>query len=148
MELATVYRTVIRPILDYCAVVYHPMLSDEQDQAVERLQARALKTSTAIKIAMLSCARRPVSQLTVQGGSSCATSSQRRLLRAPASIGSLRGREDLGGMAIVTRNSKRVQTGCTTRHCTTTGGDSTGSQEKPTERETVNTEIRKLSRRD
>ena len=24
-ELATVYRTVVRPILDYCAVVYHPM---------------------------------------------------------------------------------------------------------------------------
>ena len=42
-ELATVYRTVVRPILDYCAVVYHPMLTDEQDQMVERLQARALK---------------------------------------------------------------------------------------------------------
>ena len=42
-ELATVYRTVIRPVLDYCAVVYHPMLTDEQDQIVERLQARALK---------------------------------------------------------------------------------------------------------
>ena len=42
-ELATVYRTVVRPILDYCAVVYHPMLTDEQDQIVERLQARALK---------------------------------------------------------------------------------------------------------
>ena len=42
-ELATVYRTVIRPILDYCAVVYHPMLNDEQDQAIERLQAQALK---------------------------------------------------------------------------------------------------------
>ena len=42
-ELATVYCTVVRPVLDYCAVVYHPMLSDEQDQAVERLQAKALK---------------------------------------------------------------------------------------------------------
>ena len=42
-ELATVYRTVVRPILDYCAVVYHPMLTDEQDQQIERLQARALK---------------------------------------------------------------------------------------------------------
>ena len=42
-ELAVVYRTVVRPILDYCAVVYHPMLTDEQDQLVERLQARALK---------------------------------------------------------------------------------------------------------
>ena len=42
-ELATVYRTVVRPVLDYCAVVYHPMLTDEQDQIVECLQARALK---------------------------------------------------------------------------------------------------------
>ena len=42
-ELATVYRTVVRPVLDYCAVIYHPMLTDEQDQAIERLQARALK---------------------------------------------------------------------------------------------------------
>ena len=43
-ELAVVYRTVIRPILDYCAVVYHPMMTDEQDQIVERLQAQALKS--------------------------------------------------------------------------------------------------------
>ena len=42
-ELATVYRTVVRPVLDYCAVVYHPMLTDEQDQMVERMQAQALK---------------------------------------------------------------------------------------------------------
>ena len=42
-ELATVYCTVVRPVLDYCAVVYHPMLTDEQDQEVERLQAKALK---------------------------------------------------------------------------------------------------------
>ena len=26
-ELATVYRTVVRPVLDYCAVVYHSMLN-------------------------------------------------------------------------------------------------------------------------
>ena len=42
-ELAKVYTTVVRPILDYCAVIYHPMLTDEQDQVVERLQAQALK---------------------------------------------------------------------------------------------------------
>ena len=42
-ELARVYCTVVRPVLNYCAVVYHPMLTDEQDQAVERLQAHALK---------------------------------------------------------------------------------------------------------
>ena len=42
-ELATVYKTITLPVLDYCAVVYHPMLTNEQDQAVERLQAKALK---------------------------------------------------------------------------------------------------------
>ena len=42
-ELATVYRTVVRPVLDYCAVVYHPILTNEQDQQVERLPAKALK---------------------------------------------------------------------------------------------------------
>ena len=42
-ELAVVYRTVIRLILDYCAVVYHPMMTDEQDQMVKRMHAQALK---------------------------------------------------------------------------------------------------------
>ena len=42
-ELARVYTTVVRSVLDYCAVVYHPMLTDEQDQELERLQAQALK---------------------------------------------------------------------------------------------------------
>lgn len=42
-ELACVYRTVIRPILDYCCPVYHPMINDEQDQIIERLQCQALK---------------------------------------------------------------------------------------------------------
>ena len=48
-ELAVVYRTVVRPVLDYCAVVYHPMLTDEQDQIIERLQARALKNIYGFK---------------------------------------------------------------------------------------------------
>ena len=42
-ELSKVYRTVILPVADYCRVVYHPMLTDEQDQLIERLQSRALK---------------------------------------------------------------------------------------------------------
>ena len=36
-ELTTVYRTVVQPVLDHCTVVYHSMLTDEQDQVVERL---------------------------------------------------------------------------------------------------------------
>ena len=43
-ELVKVYRTVIRPVADYMAVVYHPMLSDEQDEQLERMQAQALKS--------------------------------------------------------------------------------------------------------
>ena len=42
-ELAKVYRTVILPIADYCQVVYHAMITDEQDQQIERLQSKALK---------------------------------------------------------------------------------------------------------
>ena len=43
-ELATVYKTVIRPTLDYCCIVYHSLLTDKQDQIVERLQSQALKS--------------------------------------------------------------------------------------------------------
>ena len=42
-ELARVYRTCLLPVADYCQVVYHPGLTDEQDQAIERLQAGALR---------------------------------------------------------------------------------------------------------
>ena len=42
-ELARVYKAVVRPVLDNCCVIYHPMLTDEQDQVIERLQSQALK---------------------------------------------------------------------------------------------------------
>ena len=42
-ELVRVYRTCLLPVLDYCAVVYHSSLTDEQDQQVERLQSGALR---------------------------------------------------------------------------------------------------------
>ena len=38
-DLARVYRTCLLPVLDYCSVMYHSILTDEQDQRVERLQA-------------------------------------------------------------------------------------------------------------
>ena len=49
-ELAKVYRTVIRPLADYCSVVYHSMITDEQDQIIERLQSKALKCIYGPKI--------------------------------------------------------------------------------------------------
>lgn len=42
-ELVKVYTTIIRPVLDYGCVVYHSSLTDEQDEALERLQDHALK---------------------------------------------------------------------------------------------------------
>ena len=33
-ELATVYRTVVRPILNYCCITYHPIFTDEQNQVL------------------------------------------------------------------------------------------------------------------
>ena len=35
--------TCILPVIDYCQVIYYPLLTDNQDQQVERLQAGALK---------------------------------------------------------------------------------------------------------
>ena len=43
-ELVAVSKTVVRPVLDYCAVVYRPMFTDEQDHAVEDLQSQTLKS--------------------------------------------------------------------------------------------------------
>ena len=42
-ELCKVYRNIIRPVADYCAVVYHSMLSDEQDELLDQCQAHALR---------------------------------------------------------------------------------------------------------
>ena len=42
-ELCKVYKTIIRPVADYCSVVYNSMLTDEQDEVLERCQAHALR---------------------------------------------------------------------------------------------------------
>ena len=42
-ELSRVYRVCLLPVFDYCQVVYHSTLIDEQDQKVERLQVSALR---------------------------------------------------------------------------------------------------------
>ena len=38
-----VYKVVLRPVHDYLCTVYHSMMTDAQDEEVERLQAHALK---------------------------------------------------------------------------------------------------------
>ena len=42
-DLVTVYTTVIRPVADYMSEVYHSILTDAQDEEIERLQTHALK---------------------------------------------------------------------------------------------------------
>ena len=42
-ELVTVYNTMVRPVADYAAVVYHPSLTDQQDELLENLQNTSLK---------------------------------------------------------------------------------------------------------
>ena len=42
-ELVRVYTTMIRPVADYAAVVYHSSLTDEQDEAIDNLQNAALR---------------------------------------------------------------------------------------------------------
>ena len=42
-ELIQVYKTMLRPVVDYGSVVYHSSLTDKQDELLDRLQTQALK---------------------------------------------------------------------------------------------------------
>ena len=49
-ELVKTYKVIIRPVHDYMSVVYHPMMTDEHDEQVERIQSQALKSIFGWKI--------------------------------------------------------------------------------------------------
>ena len=49
-ELVRVNKTVICPVAEYCAVMYHSQLTDEQDELRERQQSHALKLIYGPKI--------------------------------------------------------------------------------------------------
>ena len=49
-DLLKVYKTTIRPVIEYSAVIYHSMLNQEQTAYIERQQTRALKTSMEMSI--------------------------------------------------------------------------------------------------
>ena len=49
-ELVRVYLMNIRPVADYAAVVYHSLMTDEQDEILERQQNFALKLIYGPKI--------------------------------------------------------------------------------------------------
>ena len=42
-ELCKVYRTIVRPTADHLCVVYHSLLTDYQDEELDRCQAHALR---------------------------------------------------------------------------------------------------------
>ena len=42
-ELVRVYKSIVRPVADYCCVIYHYILTDYEDEEIDRLQAQALK---------------------------------------------------------------------------------------------------------
>ena len=42
-DLIKVYTTVLRPVAEYMLEVFHSMMTDSQDEALERLQSHALK---------------------------------------------------------------------------------------------------------
>ena len=42
-DLIRVYKSTIRPIIEYSSVIYHPMLTEEQTEYIEKQQTRALK---------------------------------------------------------------------------------------------------------
>ena len=42
-ELLKVYKTIIRPIVECCVPAFHSMITDQQDELIERLQSTALR---------------------------------------------------------------------------------------------------------
>ena len=42
-DLLKVYKSTIRPVIEYSSVIYHPMLTGEQANYIEKQQTRALK---------------------------------------------------------------------------------------------------------
>ena len=42
-DLLRVYKSTIRPVVEYSSVIYHPMLTAEQSNYIEKQQFRALK---------------------------------------------------------------------------------------------------------
>ena len=49
-ELVKVYTTNVRPLVEYCAVVFHSQMTDEQDELLERQQNHALKIIYGLNI--------------------------------------------------------------------------------------------------
>ena len=49
-DIVTIYSTTIRPVIEYAAQVYHPMMTKQQNDDLERLQRSSLKIIYGPKI--------------------------------------------------------------------------------------------------
>ena len=53
--LVEIYKSSLRPILEFCSVVYHSMVLKEQSEALERLQRRVLRVIYCFEVSMEEC---------------------------------------------------------------------------------------------
>ena len=53
--LVEIYKSSLRPILEFCSVVYHGMVSKEQSEALECLQRRVLRVIYGFEVSMEEC---------------------------------------------------------------------------------------------
>ena len=53
--LVEIYKSSLRPILEFCSVVYYSMISKEQSEALECLQRRVLRVIYGFKVSMEEC---------------------------------------------------------------------------------------------
>jgi len=69
-QLIKFYTTFIRPGLEYAAPVWHPGLTQRLSDSIERVQSSSLHTVYP-DLTMAERFRKPVSPLSMRGGSSC-----------------------------------------------------------------------------
>ena len=80
-DLLQVYKSSIRPVHDYCSCVYNSSLTITQSNALERLQAKALKIYTDMSTLIVPFCSAQVSPLSKSGGTTIASSPRERPLQ-------------------------------------------------------------------
>ena len=96
--LVLMNKTVVRTVLDYCAVVYHPILTDEMDQKVERMLAQTLKNIYGYRVSYTEMRKREgVTTHRVRHINSAINLQQKRLATLVLLTDFFRGRQPTGG---------------------------------------------------
>ena len=67
--LVEIYKSSLRPILEFCSVVYHSMVSKEQSKALERLQRQVLRVIYGFEVSMEECFEKSGLETLEVGGS-------------------------------------------------------------------------------